>query len=156
MRLFITPLFCLSVCFFSTTPRAEDSKELNSLRNAKVIFCIFDRTIRTDLADGKLIPRESKEKHEMVFDSIDFFSGKARLVSTGSSISTFFTAGGATLFEGQGFDNHSFTTIFPVTSTNNGEFIAVHSVHALIPGIKLKTGENFYVPAQRYGSCKVR
>jgi hypothetical protein len=156
MRSAITTLFFLSMFAFSSSPLAEDSQELDSLRNAKVIFCTFDRSTRTDFVRGRLVPRESKDKHEMVFDSLDFFGGKARLVATGASIDAFLTSGGATFFEGQGFDNHSFTTVFPAASANSGELVAVHSVHALTPGIKLKSGEHFYVPEQRYGSCKVR
>lgn len=150
-----TVLLCLSALTFSTPLQAEDSQNLGALQNAKVIFCIFDRSTRTDLKDGKLVAQESKEKHEMVFDSIDFIGGKVRLVATGGSLDAFLTAGGATFFEGKGFQNHSFTTVFPVASATSGELIAVHSVHALIPKIKL-SGEHFYVPEQRYGSCKVR
>jgi hypothetical protein len=156
MRLFITSFVCFSALVFSSLTRAENLQELNAIRNAKVIFCIFDHSTRTNLLRGKLTPRELKEKNEMEFDSIDFLSGRARLVATGGSISAFFSSGGATFFEGQGYANHSFTTVFPVESANRGELIAVHSVHALIPGIKMKTGEHFYVPEQRYGSCKMR
>lgn len=156
MRSVPTLLLCLSVSVFSSSLQAEDRPNLSSLQDARVILCTFDRSTRTDLIDGKLVPRASKEKHEMIFDTINFSAGKARLVATGGTLNAFITAGGATFFEGVRFDNHSFTTVFPVAAATSGEFIAVHSVHALIPGINFKSGEHFYVPEQRYGSCKVR
>lgn len=156
MRSVSIALLCLSTLALSNSLQAEDYPNIGSLRRSNVIVCNFDRAIRADLKDGRLVARESNGKHEMVFDSIDFVGGKARLVATGGSLSAFLTAGGATFFEGQGFDNHSFTTIFPVASATGRELIAVHSVHALIPGIKRKSGENFFVPEQRYGSCKIR
>lgn len=156
MRSLSIALFCGIPLLCGSALAASESVNLDSLRYAKVIFCQFDHSTRTDLQDGKLVIRESREKHEMVFDSIDFNEGKARLVATGGSLNAFLSAGGATFFEGQGFDNHSFITVFPVAGETSGKLIAVHSVHALIPGIKLKSGEHFYTPEQRYGSCKVR
>lgn len=152
-------ILMMLLAVLSGSAAASDKNEnlyLDSLRGAKVIFCIFDRATRTDLNDGKLVSRESKEVNEMVFDSIDYRGGKARLVATGGQVSAFVTAGGATFLEGKGYTNHSFTTVFPTAAAKVGELVAVHSVHALIPSIKLTSGELHYAPEQRYGSCKVR
>ncbi len=156
MRSSFLTLLILAAFALSNSTLADDESNIDTLRNAKVIFCVFDKSVKTDLIGGQLIPRESKESHEKVFDSIDYAHGKARLVATGSTLNAFVSDGGATFFEGPDFDNHSFTTVFPVASAKNGELIAVDSIHALIPGIKMKSGEHFYVPEQRYGSCKVR
>jgi hypothetical protein len=134
---------------------SDNSAALDALRHARVITCQFTQSAKADYEDGELKIHLSEEKHELAFDSIDFSNGRARMISTGRQIGAFVTDGGATFFEGPGFDNHSFITVFPVPSKAKGEFVAVDSVHALIPGIKLKTGEHFYVPEQRYGSCKI-
>ena len=132
----------------------DNSAALKVLRHARVITCKFNKSAMTDFEDGELKLYQSSSEHEMVFDSIDFINGRARMVSTGAQIEAFITNSGATFFEGSRFDNHSFTTIFPIPSKAKGEFVAVQSSHSLKPGIKLKTGKHFYVPKQSYGSCK--
>lgn len=134
---------------------SAESDRMDILRSAKIIICKFNRAALTDYKDGELVLGESFEDYELTFDSIDFENGRARMVSTSGVVQAFYTGSGATFIEGAGYDNHSFTTVFPVPAKTNGEFIAVQSVHALEPGIRLKSGQHFYAPKQRYGSCKL-
>ena len=134
---------------------AADEDPMEVIRSAKVIICKFNKLALTDYKDGDLMLSESSDEYELVFDSIDFKNGSARMVSTNGIVQAFYTDSGATFFEGPKYDNHSLTTVFPVPAKASEEFIAVQSVHALIPGIRLKTGAHFYAPKQRYGSCKI-
>ena len=156
MRIASSSIFALLSLTFIGASNAEDNPNFESLQRAEKITCTFEHTVKSDLKDGRLVIQQTKEKSEMVFEAIDFRGGKARLVSTGGTLNAFLTHGGATFMEGPGFDNHSFTTVFPVASSKAGELVAVESVHALIPGIRLKIGAHFYTPEQKYGSCKVR
>ena len=129
---------------------------MKSLVGARVIVCEFEATTRAELESGHFKARTKLEKSELVFDAIDLTRGVATLVSTGGKVQAFLSQTGLTFVEGAEYSNHSFTTVFPVPAAAAGTLVAVSSVHSLIPGIRLKTGEEFYVPEQRYGSCKVR
>jgi hypothetical protein len=121
----------VSALLVSRVVGADNSAALDALRNARVITCKFTRSAKTDFKNGELKSYQSTETHELAFDQINFQSGSARMVSTGGQIGAFLSNGGATFYEGPGFDNHSFTTISPVPSHVAGEYVAVHSVHSL-------------------------
>ncbi len=133
----------------------DNSERIDLLKNAKSLKCSFDSGFFSKWENGEVASQKSTME-PIVFDSIDFKTGKARNLSHSGStdVVAALTMGGAHFVETTGSGSWNTTTIFLVYGKKGEEmfqrglFFAVHSRHVSALTIQPMT-------SQFYGKCEL-
>jgi hypothetical protein len=149
-------IICL-LTILSTYLFAEKSP-IDKLLKAKSLKCYYSEGYTGIWDDGKLIIEKgnfatSERDSAMVFDSIDFKKGTARLIGNqgSSDVIVLATPAGISFIEKTPVGYLMITTVFAYYKKGTDEFVCVYSRHvgSFSP---LKLGP---MPSQWHGTCKI-
>jgi len=150
-------LFLIFYLFAPTSLLADDNDDrFNLLRNAKSLKCSFDTGFFSKWKNGEFSSEKDTTFKPIIFDSINFQSGEARVLGRAGSADAIatLTMGGAHFVESTKTGGWNTTSVFVVYGEKGEEmfqrglFYAVHSRH--ISALMIQP-----MVSQYYGTCEL-
>ena len=141
-------LYTLLLSVLMSTP-VFSSEVFKSLMTAKSLKCEYGSGAVGVWEGSKVKVEKDNFDASVVFDSIDFATGKAMLIGEIGAVDVvvFATATGLTFIEETGAGNLHITTVFATYAKGTTDFIVVTSRHLMFLSEPL--------PSQYHGTCKI-
>lgn len=127
-----------------------DLAAFQRLLAARSLRCTFPKGSYGAWKDGKVEVKPAEFESPMVFDSIDYQTGKARLIANqgAGDIQAVSSPGAVFFVETTMSGGLNVTFVFSDTPVSRREFLAVTTRHLIVPGQPP-------LPSQYHGTCKI-